>query len=262
MSIDKLDIDNLSVRVLGEESNLVLRNVSIQVSTGEIHAIMGPNGSGKTSLLYTIMGHPQYEVLDGDILLGGESILELSPSERALKGLFLTFQSPVEVPGVKLSTLIIAIHNKKNRTDDLLKIKDSKIVRDYYKLAGEIGLGRRFLRREVNVDFSGGEKKKSELLQAIIFRPRFMLLDEPDTGLDIDSVKEIAKYINEMRNEETGILIVTHYARILNYLRPDKVSVLVGGRIVDSGGEELAHIIDAEGYRRYEVDEVGRSIKS
>jgi Fe-S cluster assembly ATP-binding protein len=250
-----LEIKNLTVEVVGDPSKIVVKNLSLSVMEGQVHAIMGPNGSGKTSLLYAIMGHPNYRVVEGDILLDNKSIINLSPDERSLKGIFLTFQSPMEIPGVKLSTLLVAARNKRIGSDDLLKVEDARVLKDMRIFARDIGLGPEFLRREINYGFSGGEKKKSELLQALIINPRFMLLDEPDTGLDIDSIKNIARYIKESAEKGIGILLVTHYARILNYVVPDKVSIIVDGELVDSGGPELAHVIESEGYRRYGVIE-------
>lgn len=250
-----LEVKNLSVGIKAEKIISVLYNVSLSVSSGEVHAIMGPNGSGKTSLLYGIMGHPKYIIQSGKILLDGEDVTDLPPEEKSLKGIFIGFQYPVEIEGVRLSTLLIAAHNKRLGEKDLLKIGDARMIREMRLLASRIGLKPEFLRRDVNVGFSGGERKRSELLQALYIKPRFMLLDEPDTGLDVDSVKVIAEHISRAVEEGVGVLIVTHYARILNYVRPDKVSVIVNGRIVDSGGPELAEIIDKEGYRKYGVAE-------
>ena len=250
-----LEVKNLSVGVKANKIKSILYNVTLSVAPGEVHAIMGPNGSGKTSLLYGIMGHPRYVIQGGKVLLDGEDITYLSPEEKSLRGIFISFQYPVEVEGVRLSTLLIAAQNKRLGEKDLLKIGDARMIREMRHLASRIGLKPEFLRRDVNVGFSGGERKRSELLQALYLKPRFMLLDEPDTGLDVDSVKVIAEHISSAVDEGVGVLIVTHYARILNYVRPDKVSVIVNGRIVDSGGPELAEIIDKEGYKKYGVVE-------
>lgn len=251
-----LEVKKLSIGVKADKIKNVLYNVSLSVAPGEVHAIMGPNGSGKTSLLYGIMGHPRYIVQSGRVLLDGEDITHLSPEEKSLRGIFISFQYPVEVFGVRLSTLLIAARNKRMGETDLLKIGDARMIREMRHLASRIGLKPEFLRRDVNVGFSGGERKRSELLQALYLKPRYMLLDEPDTGLDVDSVKVIAEHISSAVEEGVGVLIVTHYARILNYVKPDKVSVIVNGRIVDSGGPELAGVIDREGYKKYGVVEV------
>lgn len=250
-----LETRNLSVKIIGDEPKIVIHGVSINVKPGELHAVMGPNGSGKSSLLFAIMGHPRYHVVEGDIRLDGESILKLPTEERSLKGLFLSFQYPVDIIGVRLSTLMIASHNKRMGIGDLLKIEDSSIIKDIRGLIRSVGLSPAFLRRDVNVGFSGGERKKSELFQALFLKPKYILMDEPDTGLDIDGVKLVAKHISSLIDGGSGILLVTHYARILNHVEPDRVSILVGGRIVDSGGPELAQLIDREGYRRYGVVE-------
>ena len=251
-----LEVKDLSVGIKADRIKNILYNVSLTVEPGEVHAIMGPNGSGKTSLLYSIMGHPRYVILKGQVLLDGEDITGLPPEERSLKGLMLSFQHPVEVEGVRLSTLLIAAWNKRRGEADLLKIGDARMLRDMRQLASRVGLKPEFLRRDVNVGFSGGERKRSELFQALFLRPKYMLLDEPDTGLDIDGVKLIAENISRIAEDGVGILLVTHYARILNYVRPDKVSVIVNGRIVDTGGPELAERIDREGYKSYGVIEV------
>ncbi len=254
-----LEVKNLTVGIKADKIKNVLYNVSLSVAPGEVHAIMGPNGSGKTSLLYSIMGHPRYVILNGKIFLDGEDITFLPPEEKSLRGLFISFQHPVEVEGVRLSTLLIAAKNKRAGESDLLKISDVRMIRDMRQLAARIGLKAEFLRRDVNVGFSGGERKRSELFQALYLKPKYMLLDEPDTGLDVDGVKVIAESISSAVSEGVGVLLVTHYARILNYVRPDRVSVIVNGRIVETGGPELAQLIDREGYSKYGVVEVDGS---
>jgi Fe-S cluster assembly ATP-binding protein len=256
MASGRLELKNLSVIIEGNEDRPVLEGISLSVEPGEIHAIMGPNGSGKSSLLYSIMGHPKYRVVEGDILLDGESLLDMSPDKRSLRGLFIGFQSPTDIYGIRLSTLVMAALNKRRGSKDLLKIEDAKFLRDMRGLIRDVGLGPEFLRREVNVGFSGGEKKKSEIFQALMMKPKYMLLDEPDTGLDVDSVKKMGSYIKGFSDSGIGILLVTHYVRILNYVRPDRISIMVRGRIVDSGGPELAQLIEEEGYKRYGVVKV------
>jgi Fe-S cluster assembly ATP-binding protein len=240
-----LEVVNLTAKV-GDK--IVLRNVSLTVNYGEVHAIMGPNGSGKSSLAYVIMGRPIYEVLEGDILLDGESIKDLPPEERALKGIFMAQQDPPQVPGVRLSSLIITFTNKRLGAKDLTRPKDPRILRRMYEVADKIGLPRELLQREVNVGFSGGEKKRSELLQAILFDPKIVILDEPDSGLDIDGLKVVAEYIKAMRDSGKGVMLITHYARLLNYVRPDRVTVLLDGRVAATGGPELANLVEEKGY--------------
>jgi Fe-S cluster assembly ATP-binding protein len=242
-----LEVVKLTVSIEGRR---ILSGVTLKVDKGRVLAVMGPNGSGKTSLLYTIMGHPRYKVVDGDILLDGESIRELPPHERARRGVMLGFQNPVEVPGVKLSTLMLAAWNKLSGKSDLLKL-DPRFSSEVEKLREVVGLAREFLYREVNVGFSGGERKRSEVLQLLALKPRYVLLDEPDSGLDVDGVRTIARAVDMMRDEGRGILLVTHYARILEYVEPDEVVVLVGGRVVDRGGPELAMKVEREGYSAY-----------
>lgn len=254
-----LEVIDLVVEVDADEGpRRVVDGVSLSVRQGEVHAVMGPNGSGKTSLLYAIAGHPSYRLVSGDIRLDGESITSLSPDKRSLKGVFLSFQSPREVPGVKLSTLIIAMHNKRSGVEDLLKVQNPRLILEARRRAQALGLPRDALRRDVNVGFSGGERKRSEVLQALLVRPRYMLLDEPDSGLDIDGVKAVARAISESASGGSGVLLVTHYARILNFVRPDRVTIIVGGRVVASGGPELADLVEREGYARYGAAGEGR----
>ena len=242
-----LRVEELHATVHGRE---ILHGVSLEVQPGRVVALMGPNGSGKSTLLYTITGRPGYEATRGRILLDGEEITTLPPEERSLKGVILAFQDPVPVPGVKLSTLITAAWNKRRGEKDLVK-PDPRLVAEVGKLADWLGLRRELLYRDVNVGFSGGEKKRSELLQLLVLKPRYALLDEPDSGLDVDGVKRIAEAAERLREEGAGLLVVTHYARILRFLEPDEVIVMVDGRVVDRGGPELAHRIDREGYARY-----------
>ncbi len=246
-----LQVRDLVVRIRGL-GKVVVDGVNLEVGKGEIVALMGPNGSGKSSLAYTIMGHPRYEVVSGDIVVDGESIVGLSPEERSLKGLFLGFQNPVEVEGVKLSNLIIASYNKRIGERDLLKTSNPRIIVEINKYASILGLRRELLYRDVNVGFSGGERKRSEMLQALILNPRYVILDEPDSGLDVDGVKVIANAIETLRSRNTGVLLITHYTRILRYVKPSRVYVMVNGRIVEKGGYELAEKIDREGYSVYQ----------
>ena len=250
-----LEVRNLHVRVAGKK---VLRGVDLRVEYGEVHAIMGPNGSGKSSLAYTIMGRETFEVEDGDILLDGESLLGLSTEERALKGLFMALQDPPQIPGVRLSTIMIAAINKRLGSSDLTRVRDPSVVKRMYKLAEELGLTRDILQRELNVGFSGGEKKRSELLQAFIVDPKIVILDEPDSGLDIDGVRKVSEMIRGLTDQGKGVLLITHYARMFKYLDPDKVSVLIDGRIVLSGGSEVAKLVEDKGYAYIRSQYMGR----
>ncbi len=245
-----LEVKGLVAKVR-DTDKVVVNGVSLRVDRGEIVALMGPNGSGKSSLAYTLMGHPRYEVVSGDILLDGESIVGLPPEERSLRGLFLGFQNPVEVEGVKLSSLIVASYNKRVGERDLFKTSNPRVFIEMNKYASMLGLRSELLYRDVNVGFSGGERKRSEMLQALMLNPRYVILDEPDSGLDVDGVKVIANSIELLRSRGTGVLLITHYTRILRYVKPSRVYVMVNGRIVASGGYELAEKIDREGYGMY-----------
>ncbi len=240
-----LEVVNLTAKV-GDK--VVLKGVNLEVKYGEVHAIMGPNGSGKSSLAYVVMGRSIYEVLEGDILLDGESIKDLPTEERVLKGLFMAQQDPPQVPGVRLSSLIITFSNKKMGAKELTRPANPKILRQIYEVADKLSLPRELLQREINVGFSGGEKKRSELLQAILFDPKIVILDEPDSGLDIDGLRVVAEYIKSMRERGKGVMLITHYARLLNYVEPDKVTVLLDGRVAATGGPELAHLVEEKGY--------------
>lgn len=240
-----LEVIDLTVNINGKT---VLQDINLRVEKGKLTVIMGPNGSGKTSLAYTIMGHPSYRVVKGKILLEGEDITDKSPDERANKGLFLVFQNPVEIPGVNLVTLLTAVLNKRSGKTDLtepLPELREKIAIE----ARMIGLKEDLLERDLNVGFSGGEKKRSEVLQAKILRPKYIIMDEPDSGLDVDGVRIIADVIREMISTGSSVILITHYPRVLQYIDPDKVVVLYRGRIVATGGKELVEKIDKEGYR-------------
>lgn len=241
-----LKVQNLKVRVGGKE---ILKGVDLELNYGEIHAVMGPNGSGKSTLAYTIMGREGYEIVEGDILFDGVSIKDLPADERALRGLFLGFQEPPSIPGVRFSTFLIAVINKRMGAPDLTTLKDPKKLREIYNLLNEVGLNRSVLSRELNVGFSGGEKKRSEMLQALLLDPKVIILDEPDSGLDVDGVRKIAEIIKELKAKGKAILLITHYARLFNFVEPDKVTVLVDGKVAATGGSELAHMIEEKGYQ-------------
>ena len=252
--MEGLKVTGLKVRVGDIE---VLRGVDIEVKPGEIHALMGPNGSGKSTLAYAIMGREGYEITGGDILLDGERIVDLPTHERALKGLFLALQEPPAIPGVRMSSFLIAIRNKKEgKEDDLFKLSSPRFLVQLRKLVEKVGLPGDVLQREVNKGFSGGEKKRSELLQALVADPKILILDEPDSGLDVDGVRRVSEILRELVNQGKGILLITHYTRMFTFLEPDRVSVLHNGRIVASGGVEIARKIDEFGYQGF-VESLG-----
>jgi len=244
-----LEIKNLYV---GFEGKVILKGVNLKLTPGSIHALMGPNGSGKTTLSYVLMGHPKYKVMAGQILFNGEDITKLTPDERAKRGLFLSFQMPVEVPGVTISNFLRQAYNSlKEKKLSLLEFREL-----LEKECKELGLDVKFLNRYLNQGFSGGEKKKAEILQMLVLSPKIAVIDEVDSGTDVDSLKFLANALNKV-NKETGvtILIITHYNRILKYLKPDKVFVIIDGKIVkEEDGSKLADEIDEKGYFSYKSD--------
>lgn len=236
-----LDVQDLHVSVEGKP---VLKGISLQIRAGEVHAIMGRNGSGKTTLSHTIMGHPRYEVTGGKIILDGEDITSLAPHERARRRLFLAFQYPVGIPGVNVGNFLrTSVRAVRGEEVDLKAVR--KLIRDE---ASQLGVDESFLKRSLNDGFSGGEKKRMETLQMRILQPKVAILDETDSGLDIDSLKKVSESIEALRDPERGILLITHYQRMLNYIRPDKVHVLLDGRIVKSGCALLAEELEQKGY--------------
>ncbi|QAY96538.1 Fe-S cluster assembly ATPase SufC [Methylovirgula ligni] len=248
-----LEVKNLSVSIGDRE---ILKDFNLQVADGEVAAIMGPNGSGKSTLSYVIAGKPDYEVTSGEVLLDGENILELSPDERAAKGVFLAFQYPVEIPGVTTMTFLKATLNaiRRQRGEPELSIPD--FVKRVNKAAAKLDIKPDLLKRAVNVGFSGGEKKRMDIFQLAFLEPRFAILDETDSGLDIDALRVVADGVNALRTKDRSFLVITHYQRLLEYIVPDKVHVMAGGRIVRSGGRELAHELEKRGYKDYVEAEV------
>lgn len=243
-----LEIKDLHVEVEAEPGNEILKGVNLTINKGEIHAIMGPNGSGKSTLSKVVAGHPEYEVTKGDILFNGESILELDPDERAHMGMFLAFQYPVEVPGVTNSTLLRESYNTiaaSRGREELDPLQFEDYIKDKLEL---IQMKPEFLERSVNAGFSGGEKKKNEIFQMAVLNPLISFLDETDSGLDIDALKIVSEGINQLHNENNSIVLVTHYQRLLNYIEPDFVHVMVGGQVVKSGDKSLALKLEEEGY--------------
>ncbi|HLC80060.1 MAG TPA: Fe-S cluster assembly ATPase SufC [archaeon] len=237
-----LEIKGLYAGIEGKE---ILKGVNLKISQGEIHAIMGPNGSGKSTLSSVIMGHPKYTVTKGEILFNGKSIQELAADERAKLGLFLSFQYPFEIQGLSFLKFLHAAYKAQNPLDTSSIVKFKEKIE---QAANELHMGHDFIERELNVGFSGGEKKRAEILQMMVFKPKIAIMDETDSGLDIDSLKLVAQTVNKMRSPQFGALVITHYKRILNYLKPDFVHVMYDGKIVKSAGAELAQELEEKGY--------------
>ncbi|BDS48984.1 MULTISPECIES: Fe-S cluster assembly ATPase SufC [Rhodoluna] len=244
-----LEIKNLHVTVETDQGTKeILKGVDLVIRSGESHAIMGPNGSGKSTLAYTIAGHPKYEVTEGEILLDGENVLEMSVDERARAGLFLAMQYPVEIPGVSVSNFL--------RTAKTAIAGEAPALRNWIKdvrgAMDALHMDSSFTERNVNEGFSGGEKKRHEILQLELLKPKFAVLDETDSGLDVDALKIVSEGVNRAKSEnDFGLLLITHYTRILRYIKPDFVHVFVAGKIAEQGGPELADRLEAEGYDRY-----------
>jgi len=235
----------------------ILRGVSLTVKPGEIHAIMGPNGSGKSTLASIIAGRDDYEIKGGDILFEGESILEMAPEERAHAGLFLAFQYPVEIPGVSNLYFLRAAFNETRKARGEQELDSLKFMNLAKEKASLLGLDTSFFQRGVNEGFSGGEKKRNEIFQMAVLEPKFAVLDETDSGLDIDALKAVADGVNALRSADRGFLVITHYQRLLNYIVPDFVHILMDGKIVKSGGKELALELEANGYAPLEAELAG-----
>jgi Fe-S cluster assembly ATP-binding protein len=242
-----LEIKDLRVSV---DKRQILEGVDLTVRQGEVHALMGPNGSGKSTLAGVIMGRPGYLVTGGDVLMNGESVLKLAPDKRARLGLFLAFQYPVEVPGVSVVNFLRSAYNsvKNPEGDETKKVSALAFRKILKEKMGLVGVDDDMVRRYVNQGFSGGEKKKMEVLQLAVLEPQLAVLDETDSGLDIDALKAVAGGIEQLRGPDLGLLLITHYQRILDYVEPDHVHVLIGGRIVRSGGPELAKELEEKGY--------------
>jgi Fe-S cluster assembly ATP-binding protein len=253
-----LEIKNLHVAL--EDGTEIVKGVDLAVDLNEKHAIMGPNGSGKSTLAYALMGHPAYEITEGEILLDGVNIVEAGADERAQRGLFLAFQYPHAIPGVTvtnfLRSAINAIRKARNGgKDDPIPVKEFRT--EILAAMERLKVPRELASRYLNDGFSGGEKKRVEILQMALLQPRIAILDETDSGLDIDALRIVANGVNELVSAEMGALVITHYQRILNYVTPDHVHVFVGGKVVASGGQELAHKLEAEGYDAFIPKEEG-----
>ena len=245
-----LEIKNLHVK-LKDEDKVILKGLSLQVPKGEVHAIMGPNGSGKSTLAYVLAGRDGYEVTEGDILWNGESIIAMAPDERAAKGVFLAFQYPMEIPGVAgltfLRTAVNAVRKKRGQ-DEMTTPAFMKFVKSQ---AAKLNIDFEMLKRPVNVGYSGGEKKRSEILQMVMLEPTLCVLDETDSGLDIDALKVVSDGVNALRSKDRATLAITHYQRLLDYIVPDKVHVLADGKIQKTGGKDLALELEKSGYAEF-----------
>ena len=238
-----LKIEELRSKIEGKE---ILKGLTLEIHGGEIHAIMGPNGTGKSTLASALMGHPKYEVTGGKVTLDNEDLLEMEVDERAQAGLFLAMQYPSEIAGVTNSDFLrSAINARREEGDEISLIR---FIREMESKMKGLEMNPEFMHRYLNEGFSGGEKKRNEILQMMLLEPKFVILDEVDSGLDIDALRIVANGVNEMRSPDRGFLIITHYQRLLNYITPDFVHVMMQGRIVKSGGPELAHRLEAEGY--------------
>jgi Fe-S cluster assembly ATP-binding protein len=245
-----LSVSNLYAAVDGKE---ILKGLSLEVPAGQVHAIMGPNGAGKSTLSYVLTGREGYDVTQGTVTLDGEDLLALSPDERASRGVFLSFQYPLEIPGVPALTFIRTALNAQRRARGEDEITAPEFLKLARAKAAALKIDFDMLKRSLNVGFSGGEKKRMEILQMAMLSPRFLILDETDSGLDIDALRIVADGVNALRAPDRAMLIITHYQRLLDYIKPDRVHVLANGRIAASGGPELAHELEREGYERYEA---------
>ena len=246
-----LEVKGLKVQV---EDNEILHGLDLVVNEGEVHAIMGPNGSGKSTLSHVIAGKPGYEVTGGEILFRGEDLLEMEPDERAAKGVFLAFQYPVEIPGVATMTFLRTALNAQRKARGEGELSTPDFLKKVREVAARLNIPQDMLRRGVNVGFSGGEKKRNEILQMALLEPRLCILDETDSGLDIDALKVVSQGVNALRAPDRSMLVITHYQRLLDHIVPDVVHVMHKGRIVRSGGPELALELEESGYAAYDQD--------
>src|ERR1700728_1384664 len=243
-----LEIKNLHVEIDGKE---ILKGLNLTINAGEVHAIMGPNGSGKSTLAYVLAGKDGYEPTAGQVTLDGKNIFEMSTNERAAAGLFLAFQYPLEIPGVATMTFLRTALNAQRKTRGEAELSTPEFRMKVRDLAGKLGIDADMLRRAVNVGFSGGEKKRNEVLQMALLAPRLAVLDETDSGLDIDALRVVAEGVNALRDSKRAFVVITHYQRLLDYIKPDVVHVMAKGRIVATGGPELALELERNGYRDY-----------
>ncbi|MEQ8825902.1 MAG: Fe-S cluster assembly ATPase SufC [Filomicrobium sp.] len=245
-----LEIKNLHARIV-EEDKPILKGIDLVIPKGEVHAIMGPNGSGKSTLAYILAGRDDYEVTEGDILWNGESIVEMDPDERAASGVFLAFQYPMEIPGVAGLTFLRTAVNSLRKKRDQEELTTPEFMKLVKQKAADLNIDIEMLKRPVNVGFSGGEKKRSEILQMALLEPTLCVLDETDSGLDIDALKVVSDGVNALRSADRSMLVITHYQRLLNHIVPDKVHVLAHGKIQRSGGKDLALELEQSGYAEF-----------
>ena len=245
-----LEIENLHVSVDDRE---ILRGIDLTVDKGQVHAIMGPNGSGKSTLAYVLAGRAGYDVTDGSIRFNGEDLLEMEPDERAAAGVFLAFQYPIEIPGVATMTFLKTALNAQRKKRGLAELSTPDFIRKVKDVSDRLNVTQEMLRRPLNVGFSGGEKKRNEIMQMALLEPTFCVMDETDSGLDIDALRIVAEGVNTLRSPERSMLVITHYQRLLNYIVPDFVHVLSSGRVVRSGGKELALELEERGYGEFET---------
>jgi Fe-S cluster assembly ATP-binding protein len=246
-----LEIKDLRVEIDGRR---ILNGLDLVVGKGEVHAIMGPNGAGKSTLAYVLAGRDGYDVTSGDIVFNGESMLEMEPDKRAAKGVFLAFQYPMEIPGVGTMTFLRAAINAQRKARGENELSSPEVLKRVKTLAAALDINPEMLKRPVNVGFSGGEKKRNETLQMALLEPKLCILDETDSGLDIDALKIVSDGVNRLRSPERSFIVITHYQRLLNHIVPDVVHVLSGGRIVRTGGKDLAFELETTGYAQYQSE--------
>jgi len=254
-----LEIKNLHAGIDGKD---ILKGINLTINKGEVHAIMGPNGSGKSTLAKVLAGHPMYQVTAGEVLYNGKNLLELAPHERALEGVFMAFQYPIEVPGVSNAQFLRLAYNEKQKhlgKDELDPLEFKDLLKERAKV---VEMDASFMTRSVNEGFSGGEKKRNEILQMAVLEPRLGVLDETDSGLDIDALRVVAGGVNQLRTPENAIIVVTHYQRLLNYIVPDFVHVLANGRIAREGGKELALELEEKGYDWIRAEQNGSGVSA
>jgi Fe-S cluster assembly ATP-binding protein len=256
-----LEIRNLRVK-LAEEDKLILSGISLEVPKGQVHAIMGPNGSGKSTLAYVLAGREGYEVVDGEVLWNGEDLLAMEPDERAAKGVFLAFQYPMEIPGVATMTFLRTALNAVRRRRGQTELTTPEFMKRVREEALGLAIADEILKRPLNVGFSGGEKKRMEILQMTVLAPSLCVLDETDSGLDIDAVRIVSAGVNRLRSPDRAMLVITHYQRLLNYIVPDKVHVMIDGKIRKTGEKELALELEKSGYAEFKSEAIASALAS